>query len=201
MKDSVTHAHGHWKGHHGIKKANEILKQENWYQQISVDLQIASEIMSRDEIRGYNVDITIGRLSVEWNTLFSINKEYLSRKQEQWFVEAANLVTYKAPVLLWPLGLPCFPILSLTSHEFLSLFFPACFCLADVLTFWQRTWQQRKSKFRSPHPPHQKLSFLLAFQYQSHRHPLIGHLGHVMHLPFSQFLMAVYQGMPSFSKL
>ena len=76
----------------------------------------------------------------------------------------------------------------------LSLFFPACFCFADVLTLWRRTWWQ-KSKCRSLTPPHQSSLFLLAFQYQSHRRPLIDHLGHVMGLPFSQFLMAVYQNL------
>ena len=84
----ITYAHGRWKGHNSIKQANEILKQEKL---VSTDLsgsQLSSEIMSRDETRGYNVDIAVGRLSVEWNTLFSIRERcVLVKKKKQWFVQ------------------------------------------------------------------------------------------------------------------
>lgn len=155
----ITYAHGRWKGHNSIKQANEILKQEKL---VSTDLsgsQISSEIMSRDETRGYNVDIAVGRLSVEWNTLFSIRERGVLVKKKT--------VICSRP-LIWSLTKPHF---SCGYRDWLAskfclfsefLFFPTCFCFAEVLTLWQRTWQH-KSKFRSPPPPPQKLSFPPSF--------------------------------------
>lgn len=110
--------------------------------------------------------------------------------------KATNLVTDKAPVLLWPPGLTRFQVLSLCLLLWISpsvsVSLPLClfsFCRhLDLIAENMATKVQ--IQISSAHPTPKGSLSLLAFQYQSHRRPLIGCLGHVMGLPFNRFLMA-----------
>ena len=104
------------------------------------------------------MDITVGRLSVEQNTVFLSEKEVFQQNKNSDLFKATDLVTNKAPVLLWPLGLTCFQILSLSpplnfSVSLLPCLFLFCRC-SDLVTENLVT----KVQMQISHAPTPKLS-------------------------------------------